>query len=91
MQCSLTLNKPASAREHYGPGEVKLDLTFRPIARDLQGLNRKISVHEGCCLYDVSPRNQSQSHETDLLTIVQIIQKILHHMFCGQFASVLRH
>jgi hypothetical protein len=28
-------------------GEVKLDLTFRPIVRDRQGLNAKILIHEG--------------------------------------------
>jgi hypothetical protein len=41
---------------HHGPGEVKLDLTFWPITRDRRGLNMKIPVHEGCCVYDVSPR-----------------------------------
>jgi hypothetical protein len=40
---------------HHRLGEVKLDLTFWPIARDRRGLNAKISVHEGGCMYDVSP------------------------------------
>jgi hypothetical protein len=40
----------------HGPGEVKLDLTLWTIARDQRGLHTKILVHEGCCVYDVSPR-----------------------------------
>ncbi len=41
---------------HHGTGEVRLDLTFWSIARDWRGLNTKILVHEGGCVYDVSLR-----------------------------------
>jgi hypothetical protein len=42
----------------HEPGEVKLALTFWPVyvARDWRGLNTKIPVHEGWCVYDVSLR-----------------------------------
>ncbi len=36
-------------------GRDKVGPHLWPIGRDWQGLNMKIPVHEGCCVYDVSP------------------------------------
>ncbi len=64
--CSLSLNDDFSTilnpkwtvyyRARHGPGEVKLDLSFWPIAADRWGLNLKNPVHEESSLYNVSPR-----------------------------------
>jgi hypothetical protein len=51
--------KPKQAGYHgarHTLGEVKLDLTFGPIARDQRVINRGIPVLEQGCLYDVSLR-----------------------------------
>ncbi len=42
----------------HGPGGLKLDLSFGPIARDQPGLNWKILVHQGYSVYDVSLRHR---------------------------------
>jgi hypothetical protein len=56
----LTLNKPATTGRITDRVEVKLDLTFWPIATDRWGLNWKNQVWEEGGVYDVSPRYRGQ-------------------------------
>ncbi len=55
QKCVKSLLTPTGYyRARHRPGEVKLGLTFWPIARDRWGLNWKVTVHEEGSVYHVS-------------------------------------